>query len=59
MDQVKGLVDKGKELAAEHPDQVNQAIDKVGDVADQKTGGKFSDKVDTAQDAAKNALGTN
>lgn len=58
MDQVKGIVDKGKDLAAEHPDQVNQAIDKAGDFADGKTGGKFADKVDQAQDAAKKQLGT-
>lgn len=58
LDNVKGLVDKGKELAAEHPDKVNQAIEKVGDLADDKTGGKFSGQVDAAENAAKNALGT-
>lgn len=59
MDNVKGLVDKGKELAAEHPDKVNQAIEKAGDLADNTTGGKFSGQVDAAENAAKNALGTN
>ncbi|MFZ2528099.1 MAG: antitoxin [Rhodococcus sp. (in: high G+C Gram-positive bacteria)] len=59
LDNVKGLVDKGKELAAEHPDKVNQAIEKAGDLADNKTGGKFSGQVDAAENAAKNALGTN
>jgi hypothetical protein len=58
LDNVKDLVDKGKELAAEHPDTVNQAIEKVGDLADDKTGGKFSGQVDAAENAAKNALGT-
>jgi hypothetical protein len=58
MDQAKGLIEKGKTLAAEHPDKVNEAIDKAGDLADDKTGGKFADKVDSAQDAAKKGLGT-
>ncbi|MGW0018712.1 antitoxin [Rhodococcus sp. NPDC003382] len=58
LDNVKGIVDKGKELAADHPDVVNQAIEKAGDLADDKTGGKFSGQVDAAENAAKNALGT-
>jgi hypothetical protein len=58
MDSVKGIVDKGKQFAAENPDKVNSAIDKVGDVADSKTGGKFAGQVDSAQSAVKKALGT-
>jgi len=58
MDNVKGIVDKGKQFAAENPDKVNDAIEKAGDVADAKTGGKFAGQVDTAQGAVKKALGT-
>ncbi|RZK75050.1 MAG: antitoxin [Rhodococcus sp. (in: high G+C Gram-positive bacteria)] len=32
------------------------AIDKAADVADSKTGGKYSDKIDKAADAAKKAV---
>ncbi len=55
-DSIKGLADKAKEFAAKNPDKVDQAIDKAGDIVDSKTGGKFADKVDKAQDAAKKAL---
>ncbi|MCE5289752.1 MAG: antitoxin [Nocardiaceae bacterium] len=47
------LVGKAKDLAKEHAEQVEGAIDKVGDVVDQKTEGKYESMVDKAQDAAK------
>lgn len=47
------FVDKAKDLAAENEDQVDDAIDKAGDVIDEKTGGKYSDQVDKGQEAAK------
>ncbi|NLV79137.1 MAG: antitoxin [Rhodococcus sp.] len=58
LDSVKGLVGKGKEFAAQNPDKVNDAIEKAGDVADEKTGGKYAQHVDKAQDAARKALGS-
>ncbi|AKK02079.1 antitoxin [Corynebacterium epidermidicanis] len=51
-----GLLDKAKELAEQNPDKVDQIIEKVGDVIDEKTGGKFSDQVDQAQEMAKDKL---
>lgn len=56
-DSLKGIVDKGKELAAEHGDKIEGAVDKAGDIIDQKTGGKYAETVDKVQDAAKKALG--
>ncbi|CAM2771992.1 antitoxin [Prescottella defluvii] len=56
MDSVKGLVDKGQELAAEHSDKVQDVIDKAADIADEKTGGKYSDKIDKAAEAAKKVV---
>ncbi|TLF82784.1 antitoxin [Nocardia cyriacigeorgica] len=44
------------DLAAKNADKVDSVIDKAGDIVDQKTGGKYADKVDTAQEAAKNAV---
>ncbi|AVH24974.1 antitoxin [Nocardia cyriacigeorgica] len=44
------------DLAAKNADKVDAVIDKAGDIVDQKTGGKYADKVDTAQEAAKNAV---
>ena len=50
-------VDKAKDAVADHPDKVSDALDKAGDIADQKTGGKFSDQIDGGVDKAKGALG--
>jgi uncharacterized protein YycO len=44
-----GLFDKAKKLLDQHDSQVDDAIEKLGDVVDQKTGGKYADKVDQAQ----------
>lgn len=55
-DAMKGLVEKGQQLATEHSDKVEQVIDKAGDVFDEKTGGKYAQQVDTAQNAAKKAI---
>jgi hypothetical protein len=52
----KNLAGKAMDLAAQHADKVDDVIDKAGDVVDEKTGGKFSGQVDSAQDAAKNAI---
>ncbi|AMT69812.1 antitoxin [Mycobacteroides immunogenum] len=52
----KGLIDKLKSLLAGNKDKVNEAVDKVGDVIDSKTGGKYSAVVDKVQDAAKSAV---
>ncbi|SNS43082.1 antitoxin [Rhodococcoides kyotonense] len=55
-DNLKGLVDKGKKAAAENSDKIEDAVDKAGDFIDNKTGGKYADKVDKVQDAAKKAI---
>lgn len=52
----KSLAGKAMDLAAQNADKVDVAIDKVGDVVDEKTGGKFAGQVDAAQDAAKKAV---
>ena len=50
---LKGLVDKAKEALRGNP----SLIDKGGDAIDKATGGKYADKVDKAQDAARKAVG--
>jgi hypothetical protein len=52
-----GIFDKAKDALSDHPEQVDQGIDKIGDLADDKTGGKYADKVDQGQDLAKDRLG--
>ncbi|MGH3357461.1 MAG: antitoxin [Nocardioidaceae bacterium] len=53
-----GLFDKLKSKASEHSDKVNQGLDKAGEVASKKTGGKFDDKIERGKDAAGGYLGT-
>ena len=47
------FLDKAKDLAAENKDQVDDVIDRAGDMIDEKTDGKYSDQVDQGQEAAK------
>jgi len=51
-----GFLDKVKNLVAKNADKVDTAIDKAGDIVDQKTQGKYTSQVDKAQDAAKKAV---
>lgn len=61
------IVDKAKELAeevgekvkgviTEHQDKIDNAVDKAGGFIDDKTKGRFSDKIGKATDAAHNAV---
>ncbi|MBI3692814.1 MAG: antitoxin [Mycolicibacterium aromaticivorans] len=52
-------IDKTKEVLNENADKVGQAIDKAGDIIDEKTQGKYSSTVDKVQDAPKNFVGSN
>ncbi|ALI25086.1 MULTISPECIES: antitoxin [Mycolicibacterium] len=51
-----GFLDKAKDLLSQNADKVEQAIEKAGDIVDEKTQGKYSGAVDKAQEAAKNAI---
>ncbi|MGI8809403.1 MAG: antitoxin [Acidimicrobiales bacterium] len=52
-----GLFDKARELAGEHADKVGDAIDKVAEVVDEKTGGKYADHIDQGAEAARGFVG--
>jgi antitoxin protein of toxin-antitoxin system len=47
------IMDKMKAFLGQHGDKVDKAVDKAGDMIDQRTGGKYADKVDKAQEQAK------
>ncbi len=51
------FVNKAKDLAAAHPDQVDQGIEKAGDAVDERTGDKYVGQVDKGQDAVRDHLG--
>jgi hypothetical protein len=52
------LFDKAKEkaqdLAGKNPDKVNEGVDRAADFADDKSGGKHTDKIQQAADKLKN-----
>jgi hypothetical protein len=50
------FLDKVKNLLASNADKVDTAINKAGDIVDQKTQGKYTSTVDKVQDAAKKAV---
>ncbi len=50
------FMDKAKQFAAEHDEQVDQGVEKAGDMVDERTEGKYADKVDMAQERAKDSL---
>lgn len=50
---VGDFVDKAKDLASEHEEEVKDGIDKAADVADEKTQGKYSNHVETGAEKAK------
>ncbi|MGW1013751.1 antitoxin [Streptomyces termitum] len=52
-DNLKDLKNKAMELTAEHGELVAQGVEKVADIVDDKTGGKYSDKIDTGVEKAK------
>jgi hypothetical protein len=55
-----GFLDKAKQMLTgkvdEHGDQIAGGIDKAADVADEKTGGKYTDKIDTGAEKAKDGF---
>ncbi|MFI5715443.1 antitoxin [Nocardia sp. NPDC051750] len=56
MDNLKNLVGKGQEVAAKNSDKINQSVDKAGDFLDQKTKGKYSDKIQKGKEAARKVV---
>lgn len=56
MDNLKNLAGKGQEAAAKNSDKINQAVDKAGDFLDQRTKGKYSDKIQKGKEAARKVV---
>jgi hypothetical protein len=51
------FMDKAKDFADKHDEQVDQGIEKAGDQVDQRTGNKYSSQVDKGQDQAQQRTG--
>ncbi|MGH9000154.1 MAG: antitoxin, partial [Acidimicrobiia bacterium] len=39
------MKDKAQDLVGEHGEKAKEGVEKAGDIADEKTGGKHSDKI--------------
>ncbi|WP_129305373.1 antitoxin [Streptomyces sp. L2] len=50
------VMDKLKQMLKGHEDQASKGIDKGGDMLDERTQGKYSSQVDTAQDKLNEQL---
>ena len=52
-----GLFDKAKKLAEGNKDKIADGVDKATDIADDKTGGKFTEQLDKVDEAAEKFAG--
>ncbi|MFJ5616214.1 antitoxin [Micromonospora sp. NPDC093243] len=50
-------MDKAKDMADKHDKQVDQGIEKAGDAADKRTGGKYDEQIDKGVDQAQARTG--
>jgi hypothetical protein len=50
------FINKAKDLAAKHGDQVTEGVDKATDVVDEKTGGKATDALQKVDDVTEKAV---
>ncbi len=56
-DKLKDLKGKAEDAAAEHSDQIRGAIQKAATTADQKTGGRYTEKIEQAGTKADTFVG--
>lgn len=50
---IGNLIAKAKDMVAKNKDTASEGVEKAGDMIDEKTGGKHTDRIDQAEDAAK------
>ncbi|GAA4569175.1 hypothetical protein GCM10023176_25160 [Micromonospora coerulea] len=51
------FTDKAQDFADKHDKQVDQGLDKAGEMADQRTGGKYDEQTDKGVDMAQQRTG--
>ncbi|WP_406074534.1 antitoxin [Micromonospora sp. NBC_01638] len=51
------FMDKAEDFADKHDKQVDQGVQKAGDMADKRTGGKYEDQIDKGVDQAQARTG--
>jgi len=50
-------MDKAKDFTEKHDEQVDQGLQRAGDEVDERTGGKYGDKIDKGVDQAQERTG--
>ena len=58
MPDLSGMADEAKKLAGEHPDAANKGIEEAGQVAGEKTGGRFDSQIEQGEQKAEGFLGS-
>lgn len=53
---LKKLRGQATDIAEKHGDKIADGVDKATDMVDDKTGGKFTDKLDQVDDKAADAI---
>ncbi|MEW2545472.1 antitoxin [Streptomyces sp. NPDC047002] len=48
--------DKVSDLAAQHGDRIGQGLDKAARTVDERTGGKYTERIETGTGKAKDAI---
>jgi len=51
-----GLLDKAKDMIAGNSEKVSEMKTKAADMVDEKTGGKYADKIDKVEDMADKGI---
>jgi MT0933-like antitoxin protein len=51
------FLDKARELAEQHDDKVDEALQRGGEFADERTGGKYDEQIDKGVDWAQEHTG--
>lgn len=51
-----GLLDKIKSMLGGNADKVKDGVDKAANMVDDKTGGKYSDKIETVEEKIDEAI---
>jgi hypothetical protein len=54
---MSSFFDKVKGLADQHDEKVDQALEKIGDTVDERTGGKYTEHIAKGVDAAQERTG--
>ena len=56
-DLAKDLTEKARDAVAEHSDKIDGGIDKAAEFVDDKTKGKYTEKIDSVQTKAHEVVG--